>query len=71
MRSGVTCYRTSPVTAGLAMPCEKAHPAGVSLLGRGQKLEACDGYDTFTYLAPEAAYRPFAPYADLHARVAR
>jgi hypothetical protein len=52
MRSGVTCYRTFPVTAGLAMPCEKAHPAGVSPLGRGQKLEACGGSvggdDTFT-----------------------
>ena len=52
MRSGVICYRAFPVTAGLAMPCEKAHPAGVSALGRGQKLEACGGSvggdDTFT-----------------------
>jgi len=52
-------------TAGLAMPCENAHPAGVSPLVAGKKLEACGGCvgkdDTFTQLAPEAAYRPFAP----------
>src|SRR5262249_15614054 len=61
MRSGVICYRTFLVTAGLAIPCGKAHPAGVSPLGRGQKtrgLRRLRGRDdTFTQLAPEAAYR--------------
>jgi hypothetical protein len=54
MRRGFLCYRTFPVTAGLAMPYEKAHPAGYRRLGRRQKLEACGGSvggdDTFRNL---------------------
>jgi hypothetical protein len=43
MRSGVICYRTFPVTAQLAMPCEMTHPAGGRLVA-GKKLAACGGF---------------------------